>query len=403
MRWSISIGRVFGITLRLHVTFLIFLAFIAYGGFQDGGATGAGWAVAMFGTIFACIALHELGHSVVAQSLGVQVKSITLLPIGGIAALRSIPENPWHEIAITVAGPMVNAAIACALIPVTGIPSHLLLVEMPRDLHGLLLSLAQANITLFLFNFIPAFPMDGGRLLRAVLALVVPYRQATTIAATVGQGMAIVFVLVGLKLSFWLVIIGAFIFMGAEGEDRVVRMRSVLHDLDVEDVMSRDFAVLSPVDPVARGIEMIYQTGQDNFPVIQEGQLVGIVTRPALVEAMNAYGAAVSVGQIMDPHAPVISPREKVVRVYEEIINGANTSAIVVDDGRLVGVLSPDNVSRYLLVQSSIKSPRRRGAAPGRPLPATSQTPGLPPVISSVPPIAFPPPREESAPPSARA
>jgi Zn-dependent protease/predicted transcriptional regulator len=403
MRWSISIGRVFGITLRLHVTFLIFLAFIAYGGFQDAGATGAGWAVAMFGTIFACIALHELGHSVVAQQLGVQVKSITLLPIGGIAALRNIPENPWHEIAITVAGPMVNAAIACALIPFTGIPSHLLLVEMPHDLHGLLLSLAQANITLFLFNFIPAFPMDGGRLLRAVLALVVPYRQATTIAATVGQGMAILFVLVGLKFSFWLVIIGAFIFMGAEGEDRAVRMRSVLHDLDVEDVMSRDFAVLSPADPVARGIEMIYQTGQDNFPVIQEGQLLGVVTRPALVEAMNAYGSALSVGQIMNPHAPVISPREKVVRVYEEIINGANTSAIVVDDGRLVGVLSPDNVSRYLLVQSSIKSPRRRWGASASPSPATSQTPGLPPLISSVPPIAFPPPREESAPPSARA
>jgi predicted transcriptional regulator len=215
--------------------------------------------------------------------------------------------------------------------------------------------------------------------------------------------MAILFVLVGLKFSFWLVIIGAFIFMGAEGEDRAVRMRSVLHDLDVEDVMSRDFAVLSPADPVARGIEMIYQTGQDNFPVIQEGQLLGVVTRPALVEAMNAYGSALSVGQIMNPHAPVISPREKVVRVYEEIINGANTSAIVVDDGRLVGVLSPDNVSRYLLVQSSIKSPRRRWGASASPSPATSQTPGLPPLISSVPPIAFPPPREESAPPSARA
>ena len=148
---------------------------------------------------------------------------------------------------------------------------------------------------------------------------------------------------------------------------------------------------------------MIYQTGQDNFPVIQEGQLVGIVTRPALVEAMNAYGSVVSVGQIMDPHAPVISPREKLVRVYEEIINGANTSAIVVDNGRLVGVLSPDNVSRYLLVHSSIKSPRRRWAAPGPPSPAISQTPALPPVISTAPPIAFPPPREGSAPPSARA
>ena len=403
MRWSIPIGRVFGITLRLHVTFLIFLAFIAYGGFQDEGASGAGWAVAMFGSIFACIALHELGHSVVAQQLGVQVKSITLLPIGGIAALRSIPENPWHEIAITVAGPMVNAAIACALLPFTGLPSYLLIMAVPHDLHGLLLSLAQANITLFLFNFIPAFPMDGGRLLRAVLALALPYRLATTIAATVGQGLAILFVLVGLKFSFWLVIIGAFIFMGAEGEERVVRMRSVLHDLDVEDVMSREFAVLSPADPVARGLEMIYQTGQDNFPVVEQGQLLGIVTRPALVEAMNAYGAGVSIGQIMDPHATVVSPREKVVHVYEEIINGANTSAVVVDDGRLVGMLSPDNVSRYLLVHSSIKSPRRREVVPGQPLSATSQTPARPPVIAVAPPVAFPQFREGSGPPSGRA
>ena len=403
MRWSIPIGRVFGITLRLHVTFLMFLALIAYGGFADEGINGAGWAVAMFSSIFACIALHELGHSVVAQQLGVQVKSITLLPIGGIAALRSIPENPWHEIAITVAGPMVNAAIACALLPFTGLPSHFLAVEMPHDLHGFLLSLAQANITLFLFNFIPAFPMDGGRLLRAVLALVLPYRRATTIAAMVGQGLAILFILVGLKISFWLVIIGVFIFMAAEGEDRIVRMRSVLHDLDVEDVMSREFAVLSPADPVTRGIELIYQTGQDNFPVMQEGQLLGIATRPALVEAMNTQGATVLVGQIMNPHAAVVSPREKLVRVYEEIINGANTSVVVVDDGRLVGILSPDNISRYLLVQSSIKLPRRRWGAPEPTGFATSQTPGLPPVISSVPPIAFPPPRGESGPPSGRA
>jgi Zn-dependent protease len=400
MRWSIPIGRVFGITLRLHVTFLIFLAFIAYGGFTEEGLNGAGWSVAMFVSIFACIAFHELGHSVVAQQLGVQVKSITLLPIGGVAALHSIPENPWHEIAITVAGPMVNAAIACVLIPITGIPSHWLLVAMPHDMHGLLLTLAQANVTLFLFNFIPAFPMDGGRLLRACLALVLSYRQATTIAAMVGQGLAILFVLVGLKISFWLVVIGAFIFMGADGEERIVRIRSVLHDLDVEDVMSRDFAVLSPADPVARGIELIYQTGQDDFPVIQDGQLLGIATRPALVEAVNKHGADTPVGNHLDTDLAVVSPQDKVSRVYEEIIGGANASAIVADGGRIVGMLSPENISRYLLVQSSLKSRRRRRVPPR---PVTSQTPTPPPVIADVPPIATPRSREESAPPSAPA
>jgi Zn-dependent protease/predicted transcriptional regulator len=399
MRWSIPVGRVLGITLRLHVTFLIFLAIIAYGSFADEGLSGAGWAVAMFSSVFACIALHELGHSVVAQQLGVQVKSITLYPIGGVAALRSIPENPWHEIAITLAGPMVNAAIACVLIPFVGVPSHWLIVAIPHDLHGLLVALTQANITLFLFNFIPAFPMDGGRLLRATLALVLPYQRATTIAAMVGQGLAIVFVLVGLKFSFWLIIIGAFIFMGAEGEERIVRTRSVLRDLVVEDVMSRDFARLSPADSVARGIGLIYQTGQDDFPVIHEGQLLGLVSRSALVKVFNTHDANLPVGEIAEGDVAVVSPRDKVVHVYERIVSGETTSAVVMDGGRVVGLLSPENINRYLVVQSGLKSPPRRAVSVAPPRFATSQTPGLPLASSGVPPTVTPRSREESVPP----
>ena len=400
MKWSLPIGRIFGISLRLHVTFLIFLAFIAYASFMDLGLSGAGWAVAMFCSVFACIALHELGHSVVAQELGVQVKSITLLPIGGVAALRSIPENPWHEIAITVAGPMVNAAIACVLIPFTGTPSHWLYVNMPQNIHGLLLSLTQANLTLFVFNFIPAFPMDGGRLLRAVLALVLPYRQATTIAAMVGQGLAILFVVVGLKFSFWLVLIGAFIFLGAEGEERVVRMRSVLRDLNVQDVMSRGVAMLSPSDPVSRGIGLIYQTGQDDFPVLDQGRLVGVVARSGLVEAMNTQGANTPVMAIMDANVTLASPWEKLASACEEIINGTSSNAVVVvNDGQLVGMVSPENINRFLSLQSSLKSSRRRVTAVPPRL-ATSQTPAPPPVISGVPPIVAPQSPAESVPPS---
>jgi Zn-dependent protease/predicted transcriptional regulator len=396
MRWSIPIGRVSGITLRLHVTFLLFLAFIGYGGFREGSWSGAAWAVGFFSLIFVCIALHELGHSVVAQQLGVQVKSITLLPIGGVAALRSIPENPWHEIAITLAGPMVNAAIATVLLPFTGLPSHLFFVTTPQDLHGLLLNLAQVNITLFLFNFIPAFPMDGGRLLRATLALVLSYRRATTIAATVGQGLAILFILAGLKLSFWLVILGMFIFMGAEGEERIVRMRSFLHDLDVEEVMSRDFVMLAPHTSVGEGLRMVYQTGQDDFPVMQDGHLVGLVSRAAMVETANKLGPELVVAEIMDTDVPVVSAQDKVARVYEEMLSEERTSFPVVDGDRVIGLLSPENISRYLLVQSSLKS---SGRTPARRF-AVGRTPTLPPVIAVVPPVAVPPPREGSVPPS---
>jgi len=397
MRWSITIGRVFGITLRLHVTFLLLLAFIGYAGFAEAGAAGALWATTLFCSIFACIVLHELGHSVVAQCLGVEVKSITLLPIGGVAALRHIPENPWHEIAITVAGPMVNAAIALVLLPVTGLPSHLLYLNMPQSMGGLLDALVKANLVLFAFNFIPAFPMDGGRLLRAVLALAMSYRRATFVAATVGQGLAILFVLVGLTHpEYWLwTLIGVFIFIGAEGEEKMVRARSLLREVEVEDVMAHEFTVLSPGDAVARGLERIYQTGQDDFPVVEGDRLFGVATRQAMLEAVNKIGPDARLTEVMDTGVPSISPRANLSQVYEAMLTDGHTGLPVVQDGRLVGWLGLDNISRYLLVQSSIKTPRRAPA----PTTAVSRTPAPPPVIAAVPPIAAPPPHGGPYPP----
>jgi len=407
MRWSFPIGRVFGITLRLHVTFLLLLAWVGYEAFVIGGASAAWWELARVCLIFVCIALHELGHSVVAQQLDVEVKSITLLPIGGVAALRQIPENPWHEIAITLAGPMVNAAIAIVLFPFAGMPTLSEFVSIPPGVGGLMRTLVAANILLFVFNFIPAFPMDGGRLLRAVLALVFPYRRATAIAATIGQGIAALFMLSGfmgwqilpLVPPLWLLIIGVFIFLGAEGEERLVRMRSLLKELEVEDVMSRDFAVLPPDASVADGLRMVYQTGQDNFPVMQGHHLTGLVSRAAMVDASNNRGPDISVADVMDANVPVVSPRDKVAHVYEDMMSEGHSSFPVVQAGQLIGLLSPENISRYMLVQSSLKSSRR-----GRVQRAgVVRTPTPPPLISSVPPVAVPPPREESVPPSAQA
>ncbi len=399
MRWSFPIGRVFGITLRLHVTFLLLLAIIGYQTFVEGGLRSSVWALSLVCSVFACVVLHELGHSVVAQQLGVQVRSITLLPIGGVAALKRIPENPWHEIAITLAGPMVNAAIAAVLIPVTGLPQHLLLLPMPHDMTGLLYAIMAANVSLFLFNFIPAFPMDGGRLLRAVLALGLPYQRATAIAATVGQGLAIVFVLIGLRDPAWwiLVIIGVFIFIGAEGEEKMVRARSLLREIDVEEVMTREFATLQPFDAVSRGLEMVYQTGQDDFPVMDDGHLVGLVSRRVLVEAVNKQGAHVPIAQVMDTQFPVVPPHARVSQVFEDMISEGHSSFPVMDNGHLIGLLSPDNISRYLLVQSSIKSSRWKKPIPTiagarRPMPHHA--------IPTAPPVATPrPPPIPSQPP----
>ena len=399
MRWSIPIGRVFGITVRLHVTFLMLLAWVGFEAFSFGGASAAKWEVLQVSLVFACIVLHELGHSVVAQQLGVEVKSITLLPIGGVAALRSIPENPWHEIAITLAGPMVNAVIAAVLFPIVGLPAPGAMHHLVTNWGELARILMLANLLLFLFNFIPAFPMDGGRLLRAVLALMLPYQRATTIAVFVGQGIAILFVTTGLyghplvpvMSPFFSILIGVFIFIGAEGEEKMVRMRGLLRDIDVEDVMAREFAMLAPHDTVARGLEMVYQTGQDSFPVMDGDRLLGMVSRPEMLDAVNRQGAHVPVEAVMDTDMPVVAPLEKVSQVQDEVFNEGWDSAPVMQDGRLVGLLSPENISRYLLVQSGLKKARPRAAG---------RMPTPPPVIATVRPIAPPPPPAESVPPT---
>jgi stage IV sporulation protein FB len=404
MRWSVPIGRISGITLRLHVTFLLFMLAIGWEQYDELGWAGAGWSMVLVGAIFVCIALHELGHSLVAQQLGVEVRSITLLPIGGIAALKQIPENPWHEIAITLAGPLVNAVIALLLLPICGLPSHLFLVAIPTSVAGLLVELLKVNVTLFFFNLIPAFPMDGGRLLRGTLALLMSYRRATTVATLVGQGIAMIFFMNGLGVihilpgiaSIWLLIIGVFIFFGAEGEERLVRRRSELAGFTVAELMSRQFAALHPTATIGEALPMVYQTSQDDFPVEADGRLVGLLSRAEIVEALNKTGPHVLVGDLMEIEYLTARLQEPVVRIHNEVLSEGWGSVPVLDDeDRVVGLLTPENINRFLLVQSSLKPERR----PATPRGAAGHTPALPPVISTVPPVATPPTHAGRVPP----
>ena len=381
MRWSLPIGRISGITLRLHVTFLLFLGWVV---FSADSRVLAQWELLRVCLVFACIALHELGHSLVAQQLGVEVRSITLLPIGGVAALRRLPENPWHEIAITVAGPLVNALIAALLLPLAGWPGWADLVEIPVSFPSLVRALAATNIALLVFNLIPAFPMDGGRLFRAVLGFVCSYRRATMIAAVVGQGLAVLFMVVGWRHEAWvLLLIGLFIFFAADGEAKTVRTRSLLGAATVGDLMRHVFATLAPTDSVGYGLQRVYQTGQDDFPVVADGRLVGMAGRAALVDALNQSGPHWPVSSVMTPGGLAVPPQERVTRVQDEVLQAGWTSVPVIADGRLVGLLTAENINRFLLVQAGVKA-RRRPVAAGH-------TPAPPPVIGSVPPIATPP------------
>jgi Zn-dependent protease len=219
MRWSLKIARIAGIEVRLHFTFLLFLVWIAFNYYAIAGLSGAIQGVLFILTIFGCVLLHELGHALAARAFGVRTPDITLLPIGGLARLQRMPDKPWQELIVAIAGPLVNVAIALGLIFILGCHAEFQQLENIEDPSVEMLGkLASVNIGLVLFNLIPAFPMDGGRVLRALLAMVIDYARATQIAAWIGQGFALVLGLVGLMVSPMLVFIAFFVFLGAQQE-----------------------------------------------------------------------------------------------------------------------------------------------------------------------------------------
>jgi Zn-dependent protease len=226
MRSSLKVASIFGIEVRIHLTFLLFLIWIWFSYYQVAGFAGAVQGVLFILALFACVLLHEFGHAFAARGFGIETPDITLLPIGGVARLSRIPEKPWQELVVAVAGPLVNVVIAAALILVihrSAPLEQLEYLESPRI--ELLAKLASVNVMLVLFNLIPAFPMDGGRVLRALLAMAMPYARATQIAAWIGQGLAVVFGIFGIFGNPFLIFIAFFIFVGAQQEAAMARSK----------------------------------------------------------------------------------------------------------------------------------------------------------------------------------
>ncbi len=368
MKWSFPMGRVAGIPIRMHVTFILVLVWIAWLGWESNGLVSSLWALALINGLFACVVLHELAHSLVAIRFGAEVRNITLLPIGGVASMKSIPEKPYQEFLVSVAGPLTNVLIVLILTAARGrFPSWQQENVFPASGGELLDALIWANLILAVFNLVPAFPMDGGRVLRSLLALFLPYRQATTAAATIGQLLAVGFILVGLLTNPFLVIIGLFVFFGAEGEERSVRIKSMLRDVLAEDVMVTGFVRLQPGDTVGRCLEYVYHHKQEDFPVELEGRLVGIVPRKDWLEALHRDGVEAKVADIMRRHFVVLHPKADLAKLYQQVLLLHQGVFPVVDEGRLVGLLTAEDISRFLMVREAQEG--RRESALHQPSP----------------------------------
>ncbi len=309
MPWSITIARVAGSEIRIHLTFLLLLAWIGIGEYLQGGATAAVDGIVFILAVFACVVLHELGHAIAARRYGIKTPDITLLPIGGLARLSRIPDKPSEEIVIAIAGPLVNVVIALVLFLVLGARFDARAVAHVDDpTYGLLARLAGINVFLVLFNLIPAFPMDGGRVLRALLAFRLGRRRATEIAARIGQGLAFLFGFLGLFYGNpILVFIAIFVFLAAQGEAGDVGLMESARHVPVDNAMIRAFETLGPQATVDDAAEALIRTTQHEFPIVDGGgRLRGILTREAMISAMRSRGPATPVLEVMTKDVPTI-------------------------------------------------------------------------------------------------
>ena len=362
MNWSWRIGRIAGIDVFVHFTFLLLLGWVAVAHYlAHGSLVEAMGGLVFILALFGIVVLHELGHALAARHYGIPTRDITLLPIGGVARLERMPEDPRQELVVALAGPAVNVVLAAGIYLGLALGQGLSPAGDVLRIGGSFLDqLLWVNVSLAVFNLLPAFPMDGGRVLRAFLALGLDYVRATQIAASIGQGMALLFGFLGLFFNPFLVFIALFVWLGAAQEASLVQMRSALGGIPVMRAMITDFRALRPDDPLARAVEHILAGFQQDFPVVEEdGRIVGVLTRNDLAAALGQHGPEAHVGDVMQREFVTTDPREMLQTAFARVQSDGSRTLPVVESGRLLGLLTADNLAEVLMIQEALREARR--------------------------------------------
>jgi stage IV sporulation protein FB len=364
MAWSLSIGRIAGTEVRIHFTFLLFLIWIFAANYASGGRAAAWDSTIFIVLLFGCVLLHEYGHILTARVFGVATPDVTLLPIGGVARLERIPEEPYQEFLVAIAGPAVNVVIALALVVFAGAnldPQYLATVGSAGV--SMVDRLAIVNIFLVLFNLIPAFPMDGGRVLRALLAIPLGFVRATQVAATIGQGLAFGFGIIGLFYSPMLILIAVFVYLAASSEAHVVALRSMSRGVPVGAAMMTQFVTLSPEDGIEHAVQTLLRTSQGEFPVVDaSGKPVGLLTRNDLIRALKQLGPDARVGDAMSPGMPTIGQRQCLEDAFKILTEKQSPAVAVVDaNNRLAGLITSETIGEMIMLNNALPSGSRFG------------------------------------------
>ncbi|HSM24148.1 MAG TPA: site-2 protease family protein [Anaerolineaceae bacterium] len=359
MRWSFKLFKIKGIDVKIHTLFILILVWAAY---RWSVTTGDGLQGALFGVVatlllFVAVFLHELGHSLQAMKYKVKVKDITLMPLGGVAQMEELPKNPKQELKIALAGPLVNFAIAAILVVIGMIlqtRSIISLNELVTSLGqtnwaGMLAYLTMANLLLGLFNLLPAFPMDGGRILRSLLAMRMDHTRATRIAAVIGQGLAFLMGLIGfMNGQFTLILIAIFVWMGASQESRGVVVQDTLRDIKVRRAMVRSPHSLKVNDSLSKAVELTLTSAQSDFPVVEWStqKVVGILGEAELLNGLKKLGEAAAVREVMRTDFPATHLDDALYVTIEKMAKAKIKAVPVVDDDQnLIGMISSNDVN----------------------------------------------------------
>jgi Zn-dependent protease len=355
MPWSWKLARIAGIDVYVHATFFMVIAWIALLHWNESQSLAAMLeGVGFILTLFACVVLHEYGHALTAARYGIRTRDITLLPIGGLARLERMPDVPVQELWVALAGPAVNVVIALLLfggLQVSGTWHPVDDVSVTAG--GFTERVMIANVFLAGFNMLPAFPMDGGRALRAFLATRMEYTRATQHAAKIGQGMAIFFGFLGLQGNPILIFIALFVWIGAGQEASMVQMKSALAGIPVRRAMLTHFRTLKPEQTLGDAVDLLLTGSQQDFPVIANGRIEGMLPRSDLVKALAHNGRTASVADNLKQDCPTAEPSEMLEAVLGRVRGRDCHTIPVLEHGALVGLITMDNVGEFLMIQAA--------------------------------------------------
>lgn len=351
MKWSFQIGKLFGIPIRVHVTFLFLLFFIGILGSREAGASGAIFGMVSIVFIFLCVILHEMGHSLVAVHYGIDVKDIVLLPIGGISRMEEIPEDPKKEITISLVGPMVSFGLAILFFLISKAAGQSTSITQLSLFEGnLVANLFWINLILGMFNLIPAFPMDGGRVLRGILATGMDSLRATKIAVSVGQVFAIFLFFFGIFFNWWMALIAIFIYLGAESEERMVALRATLGKSPVRLAMITDVHTISPDRTVGEVLEKVCHGFQQDFPVVERGEVVGMLTKEAIFSALHKHEKSALVRDVMQKDFVSTTEDASLSDIFKKMTTQKLSVIPVMRGKELRGMINLEQIGKYHMI-----------------------------------------------------